>query len=224
MLFSSFDLHCVCVRDKMASIITAVSLLWLALLPTILQAHNADNQTHAHTHSVDSLNKDTATLDCPVLQTQSRFIHWVTPGDLIINANFTGSRFRELMPGNYSLHIERVEEQALGDYLCLVENDEGVQRYYRTTLYLYQEPRWDLYKDNFIIAICCSAGFLLVVGLILVVYSCRWRPSQSDVLHIQEPTNGYVNATYEMGSEKAGNDLDYPVKRSLADEAPDTKM
>lgn len=145
----------------------------------------------------DHFQREDAVLTCPVPQNWT-FVHWVlVPYVEIIPKDFVDTSHFELNPDNYTLTIRKIREGDVGEYLCLLQDnqDDSHYMYLRVDLMQYVPNAWDEYKKNFIIAISCAAAFLALAGLVLLVYTCCFKP---DYHELPEEKTRFANGSFEM--------------------------
>ena len=106
------------------------------------------------------------------------FNHWLLPDvQTIVDQAYTGDQVTLL--SNWSLHIAHVDSEHLGDYVCRV-NDivQNKPLYFKTELYLYVPPVWEIYRQNFIVGGSAAAVLLGLFLFVCTLDSCSYTARQ----------------------------------------------
>lgn len=158
------------------------SFLVFSFLFLLLLVNNSICQSHSMTKWIEVQKfKVNVTIECLALTEPQNltltFKHWILPSLEVVTANNTCrlSKKITIIQGNYSaLHIQRIESDQLGDYICLCESSDGRSIYSRSSLFFYRPPIWQTYRMHFIASLSSSAIFLAASVACCVITNLKW--------------------------------------------------
>ena len=120
--------------------------------------------------------------------------HWVLTDLTVLDHNNQNAEF-SLLDNGYKLLIGKVEENAIGEYFCVLiqeksgENDTVL--YFKSVVFKYEKSTWEEYKTQTIVGVVAAIITLVVLIGLCLVYRYRWTPEKQDIMAVN---GGYDTA------------------------------
>ena len=120
--------------------------------------------------------------------------HWVLTDLSVLNHNNQNEEFK-LLDNGFQLHIGKVEENAIGEYFCVLTQPKSGQNdtllYFKSIVFKYEKSTWEEYKTQTIVGVVAAVITLVVLIGLCLVYRYRWTPEKQDIMAVN---GGYDTA------------------------------
>ena len=108
--------------------------------------------------------------------------HWVLTDLTVLDYNNQNAEFM-LLDNGLKLRITKVDENAIGDYFCVLKKDNAVGNdtllYFKSTVFKYEKSTWEEYRTQTIVGVVAAVITVVVMVGLCLVWRYRWRPEET---------------------------------------------
>ncbi len=155
------------------------------------------------------------------------FQHWLLNDATALTRDNVNSIY-ELADEGLTLKIASVEESHLGDYFCVLKDDDsGTFAYFKSVVYKHERTSWEIVKTQVIVSIVAAIICAIVMVGLCLIWHYRWRPEGQDIIAdydaegYGDQDKGHINPSWkdEQVSQEPPS-IDY----NSYENEPDTKF
>ena len=108
------------------------------------------------------------------------FQYWVLNDGTILTRSSTVYR---LVDNGFTLHIVSAAKNHIGDYFCVLKDDNSESFAYFKSVVTKPEPTsWESVKNQVIASIIAGSVMVVLITGLCVVWHYRWRPEKQDII------------------------------------------
>ncbi len=110
----------------------------------------------------------------------------------------------QLADDGLTLHIIAVEESHLGDYFCVLKDDDSASyAYFKSVVYKHEKTSWEMVRTQVIVSIVAAIITAIVMVGLCLIWHYRWRPEGQDIIAgydaegYGDQDKGHINPTWK---------------------------